>query len=59
LGKSYITQAINIYLDNFAIVTKITNFLKSYFKIPATKVIGSPIIGNHEKRIVINPYLSK
>ena len=25
--------------------------LKSYFKIPATKVIGSPIIGNHEKRI--------
>ena len=53
------SKMIKKYLENFATITKIRNFLKSYFKIPATKVIGSPTIGNQEKRIEKAPYLSK
>ena len=59
LGKNQIIKAIKKYLENLEITTKTRNFLKSYLKTPAIKVIGSPIIGNHAKSKEKAPNLSK
>ena len=47
-----------MYLTPFAIKTITTNFFKSYFKTPATNVIGSPMIGIHESSKEKAPYFS-
>jgi len=40
-------------------VTTIINLKSLYFKLPATTVIGSPIIGKGDKNSANTPYLSK
>jgi len=40
-------------------VTTIINLKRLYFKLPATTVIGSPIIGKGDKNSANTPYLSK
>jgi hypothetical protein len=44
---------------SFEIKTKIKNFKKLKRKIPATKVIGSPITGVQARSKAKAPYLSK
>lgn len=51
--------AIAVYRKNFAIKTKIKNFHQLYFKIPATKVIGSPMMGVQDNSKDTNPYFLK
>ena len=48
-----------IYLNSFPKKTYRVNFLKSYFKSPATRVSGSPTIGSHEKNNITGPYFLK
>ena len=47
------------YLINFATKTIAKNFHQLYFKIPATKVMGSPKIGVQDNNSDIKPYLLK
>ena len=45
------------YLPNFPILTKTKNEIIGYLRVPAAKVIGSPINGAHENKSDHLPYL--